>query len=200
MRYLYAVLFLIITFSRVLSGAPVGLFLIEDVGALPSSLGGAFGAATGDVNCIKYNPSGLSEIRQYEFSFSHYMSFKNITHESLLLGIPIFQKDAAIGFNIDFVNYGELEETDNDGNVTGSFTARDSLINLTLSKKLSPNFMLGCNMKFFSSQLAGSKAESFISDIGGIYKYNNMRFGLTVQNFGRWCMDSVVMTCATAAK
>lgn len=85
-----------------------------------------------------------------------------------------------------YMNYGKMDETDETGNVVGSFTAKDFVIGGGYSYLLSDRWTGGANAKFVVSNIADRSSIAMAFDVGVNY-YNDetdLSLSATLQNFG----------------
>jgi len=109
---------------------PGGAFTNDAVGARSSILGGAFVAVADDVNAVRWNPAGITQLLQPEFTASHtsifsmggyvdYSNGSNAIHNDFI-GVVLPYDIANVGFS--FLNLGTrgLAVADESGAVINS--------------------------------------------------------------------------------
>lgn len=91
-----------------------------------------------------------------------------------------------VAVNAHYMNYGKMDETDTEGNVTGTFSAKDIVIGGGYSYLLSDRWSGGANVKFAFSSLADYTAVAMTFDLGVNYYNEETDFSAsaTLQNFG----------------
>lgn len=188
MKFIYCFLIMVLGTTAIFAGSAgtvSGLLLSEDIGARTMGLGGAFGAIADDVHAIRYNPAGLVQISQNEFSFTHVSSFIDIYYESLMLGIPLKNGKSAIGFDIDYLNYGNIEKRNEHNENEGNYSANESVFTFCFSTKVREQLMFGSNIKMWNGKIESEKANAFAADFGALFILNEfLNFGFSVQNMG----------------
>jgi len=96
----------------------------------------------------------------------------------------------ALGFNMIFLSYGNIDGTDAQGNSTGQFGANEWAPQLSYGTKILPDLSVGATLKYVRLQLAPSNqrgvGSTFAVDVGGLYKIPVARlsFGANLQNVG----------------
>jgi hypothetical protein len=166
-------------------GTVSGLLLSEDIGARTMALGGAFGAIADDVHSMRYNPAGMAQLNQNEFSFTHVASFVDIYYESLMFGIPLKNGKTVLGVEVDYLNYGSIERRDEQNISKGNYSANETAFKFCFSTKTRKDLMFGTNIKMWSGKIDNEKANAFAVDIGALYLVNNsLNFGFALQNMG----------------
>lgn len=85
-----------------------------------------------------------------------------------------------------YMNFGKMDETDEDGNTLGQFSAKDIVVGAGYSYLLSDRWSGGANAKFLFSNIASSSAISMSVDVGINY-YNeetDLSVSASLQNLG----------------
>ena len=176
------------------------LFLKISPGARPSGMGEAFVALADDATATWWNPAGLAFQQRNEFTLMHtnwlpqfrlpdlYYDFVSYTH---------YVKDwGTFGGNIIFMNYGEIQRTDEIGTPLGTFGAYELAVSAAYGSQVNEHLALGVGVKFVYSHLspvgAGQEqgsgiASVFALDIGALYKMASvpgLQFGANLSNMG----------------
>ena len=90
----------------------------------------------------------------------------------------------AVGANL--MNYGKMDETDENGNTLGTFSAKDFVLGVGYSYLLSDRWTGGANAKYLVSNLADYTAMALLVDVGLNY-YNeekDLSISASLQNVG----------------
>jgi hypothetical protein len=161
-------------------------FLKINLGARAVAMGGAFTGLSDDETAIYYNPAGLAGIREHRFILGYHNYFVDI--QSGLAG-TIFQLDdqSSLGAYASYLNYGEFDATDVQGNETGeTFGGGDLLLGAAYARNLSYNWKVGATVKFIYEKLEDYSATGGAVDLGIKYTGNRERLGLglAVLNLG----------------
>ncbi|MBL7190117.1 PorV/PorQ family protein [bacterium] len=176
------------------------LFLKISPGARPSGMGEAFVALADDATATWWNPAGLAFVPFNELTLMHtnwlpqfkfsdlYYDFVSYTHYAEDWG--------TFGGNIIFLNYGEIQRTNEIGQDLGSFNAFEVAFSGAYGSQVTPNLGLGVSMKFVYSMLSpygagtekgSGKASVVAVDIGTLYKTTflpGLQLGANLSNMG----------------
>jgi len=87
---------------------------------------------------------------------------------------------------IHYVDYGKFTEANQAGKITGSFKAGEYAFLLTWSKKLSPNWQIGLNLKPIYSVLEKYHSWAIATDMGLRYQSNEqgLQMAIVARNIG----------------
>jgi hypothetical protein len=87
---------------------------------------------------------------------------------------------------ITYLNYGSFKETDESGNITGTFTAAEYAFSFIYSRVFDSLFTVGINFKPVLSHLENYTSFGVAFDIGASYHSRNNLFsaGLVIKNAG----------------
>ena len=89
------------------------------MGARPLAMGGAFAGLADDGNALFYNPAGLAWTQDLSVLSSYEARPGMASYGTLSASFPHF------GFGIHYFDFGDVPETDEFGNVLGSFSYRN---------------------------------------------------------------------------
>ena len=134
-------------------------FLRIGVGARAAGMGNAFVAIADDATAAYWNPACLNKLSQDQISLTlsdvitgAYQSFLNYVHI-----IPANPKQT-LAVSINYLNYGKIEEWDDNGNNTGnSFYTQQLSFNVSHSRVLFEKLSAGITAKLVSEQFADEK-------------------------------------------
>lgn len=169
-------------------GANSFQFLDIQVSPKVESLGGSGISLpqNNDVSLSRLTPSLLNENmnNNFVFSYSDYFSDINILSFSFAKKID---KIGLTSINIQAINYGLFDYTDEYGNVLGKFSASEQLFTFSLAKKISSVFTLGMNLNLLNSQYSNYSSFAISSNLSSTYfnNSNNLCFTILVKNIGR---------------
>jgi Uncharacterised protein family (UPF0164) len=161
-----------------MSGAQV---LLQQSGARPAGMGGAFAASTQNIYAIHVNPAGAYDIEKMEVMFMHVAGFEGLSTEYLVGAVPLPDL-GTVGLQFLYRSQPTI-----DNNVPGEATVnvKDILYGLTFARSLAGGFSLGVNVKLLAMQLGPAEASSISLDLGTQYKLNEkVTFGLAMRNLG----------------
>lgn len=149
-----------------------------------------------------YNPAkyAFAEKQQgFAISYTPYMS--NIASDISLMGVGYFNKlneRSAMGASLRYFTLGEINLTDNVGNLLGDVKPNEFSFDISYTIKLSDHFALAVAGRYISSNLKlpnepESTANTFAVDVAGFYESDRMQFdtyegrlrlGFNFQNMG----------------
>jgi hypothetical protein len=126
-----------------------------------SSMADAVVSLAQGLNSIFWNPSGLSEINKQEFEAGYIDWIFDTYQAGLTYGFKIKKFDVGIGFQFQYISYGEIEETRvenlgfieelgqyNPGLTGRIFEPKAWLIGLSFAKPLTDRFSVGVGVKY----------------------------------------------------
>ena len=161
-------------------------FLRTYTGARPSALAGAFVSFSGDIHAIYFNPSGLAELGSQMVSASYLNHVLDFQSGSVMYSRPLRRLgQGAIAVN--YMNYGEFDETDINGNKVGTFNAGSFVITSSLARLLTDKLLIGASAKFIHSTISTYSSSAIAIDLGAIYHLSfieDMNVGVAVLNLG----------------
>jgi hypothetical protein len=169
------------------SGGEAGYqFLRTYAGARPSAMAGAFISLPGDIHSIYFNPAGLAELPGRTASatyLNHILDFQS----GLVAFAQPLKSLGNMAVCLNYMNYGELEETDAQGQKLGTFSAGSFYLAGGLGRKLNDNLMIGGSLKFIYSSIDTYTSTAMALDLGAIYHVpfiEDFNVGLGIFNLG----------------
>ncbi|MEQ9230829.1 MAG: PorV/PorQ family protein, partial [Cyclobacteriaceae bacterium] len=159
------------------------LFLTNN--ARTAALGGYnVSLADGDASLFGQNPALLDSTRSGDVVFMYNPFFVDINAMTAQY-VTEFGSLGKVGFGLTYIGYGDFHQTDATGAESGTFNARDYVMTIGKSHRLGP-FVLGANLKFIHSGIAGFSANAVAMDLGGLYQLprSNFSAGLVISNLG----------------
>lgn len=140
--------------------------------------------ADGDLSVFAENPALLDSVDMGDAVVLYNPFFSDINaftgqYATEVGGLGVF------GFGLTYINYGAFQQTDETGAESGTFSAQDFVFTVGKAHRVGP-FVLGSNLKFVQSGIAGYNASAMVVDIGGIYSLPRSGFtaGLAISNLG----------------
>ena len=121
-----------------------------------------------DLSLAYANPALLSPDmdNQVHFSFVKYLAKSNYGMFSYAKSV---ENVGTFAVNLQFAGYGKFDETDEAGNVIGSFKANNTGINLAGARNITDRFSVGAQLKFLFSSLERYTAFGMGIDVAGTY-------------------------------
>jgi hypothetical protein len=153
---------------------------------LVASLGGTnVSLGAGDLNLAYHNPALLNINMDKSLAINYVNYFAGINY-----GMSMYSRSiSSIGnfaAGITYLNYGSFKETDESGNVTGTFSAAEYAFSLIYSRNIDSLFSVGVNLKPILSHLEKYTSFGAAIDIGAAYRSHDNLFtaGLVIRNTG----------------
>lgn len=161
-------------------------FLRTHLGARPAAMAGAFVSISGDIHAIYFNPAGLASIGNSWASATYLNHVLDLNSGFVAYTQPI-RRIGQLGIGINYMNYGDFEQTDERGNRQGTFGAGSFAIQSSLGRAVNKNLMAGISAKLIYASIDQYTATAIALDLGLIYKLpfiEDMNVGLGVFNAG----------------
>ena len=187
-KSIYIILF---SFTATLSfgqtgGDNVYEFLDLTYSGLVSSLGGVnVSLRTKDVSLAYLNPALLNQDMDKSLAINYVNYFAGINY-----GMTMYSRSypgtGNFAAGLTYLNYGTFRETDESGNITGTFSAAEYALSLVYSRDIDSLFSIGANLKPVVSHLEKYTSIGLALDIGASYHSRNNLFsaGLVIKNAG----------------
>ncbi|TCO10611.1 type IX secretion system protein PorQ [Natronoflexus pectinivorans] len=162
-----------------------GLLNLTQSARIASLGGNQVGLHGHDLSILMHNPGMLDSTLSQQISMSYvpYMAGINYGFSGAAYsfeGIGNF----AIGFH--HVGYGSFVAADETGLITGSFSAGETVVQLTYSRQLSPQWSAGISIKPVFSRIESYNSWGIASDIGFFYRHRDglLTGGAVLRNYG----------------
>lgn len=160
-------------------------FLKIGVGARSAALGGAYTAVTGDVESAAWNPAGLWGIQERSAAAS-YTSYL-VDTEAGFLSIASPGQKRVWGASLNYVSYGTLQKTDEDGGDLGTFGAVDLAAYITVAQPvMGGRLAIGASLKAIYSSIDDYSSDAYVVDLGITSRgpIQGMTLGASLANVG----------------
>ncbi len=137
-----------------------------------------------DINMVAANPALLNKELNGYFSVNYLPIFAGIKQTSVAYGYDA-KKLGTFGANLQYINYGTMEETDANGTIVGTFQASEFALGISNAHTLE-HISLGGTIKIAGSNLANYSAYAALLDLGGIFKHpsQDLTIGFAIKNVG----------------
>lgn len=156
-------------------------FLNLSPSARVSGLGGnLITVVDDDVNLAYANPALLNPLMHQQISFQHNFHLGNIQNGYAAYGHYFDNLKMIFHGGVQYVNYGEFNQTNEMGDVEGTFKASEYAIALGAARPIDERITVGANLKFITSQLETYNSIGFTSDLAAIYSDTASRFNATI--------------------
>ena len=161
-------------------------FLKIPVSAHVAALGGDnVSLKLDDPSLVFGNPATAAQINDMSFNLN-YMTYLAGTKVASAAALKVFSVRHTVGITGRLFDYGSMDETDEDGNVVGSFSAKDMDLSLLYSYTMGNGLVGGASLHLVHSKYAEYSSTSVGVDLG-LHYYNDEKdfsAGLVMKNIG----------------
>ncbi|UCE06719.1 MAG: PorV/PorQ family protein [bacterium] len=162
-------------------------FLKIGVGAKATAMGGAFVALANDASAMYWNPAGVAQVQQNEFTITHIEWPADIQYEYLgyVQHIPGL---GSFGLSSSFLHMDDMPvTTEYQPHGTGEyFGYSDLMMGLTYSLRMTDRFSFGITAKYVREDIVELQMQGWMIDMGTFYwtGFKTLRFAVSLVNFG----------------
>lgn len=138
-----------------------------------------------DLSLVGQNPSVLDSSLHQTLHLYYTRYYAGISFASASYAYALNPKNSlAVGFSA--VSYGQFDEADETGNITGSFSGTDFALTVSYSYTIDSFYSIGVNLKPVYSHLERYTSFGLSADIGAQYTSHNRLFaaGVALKNVG----------------
>lgn len=98
-----------------------------------------------------------------------------------------FEKFGNFGFALQYINYGEFLLTESNGDVMGTFSANDLMLNIAWGRQIEDNIYLGLNFKPMFSHYESYSSTTLAVDVSAMWlsPSKSWQIGAILKNIGR---------------
>ncbi|TES86742.1 PorV/PorQ family protein [Candidatus Aerophobetes bacterium] len=165
------------------SGTTAASFLKIPVGARAAAMGEAFSAVVDDATSLYWNPAGLVQVKDKEFSAVYNQWFAEIYQGYLGAALSTWRGTVALGVN--YVNMGKMEGRDEWGEPSGEFSASDLQVSLGYGNQISPRLDVGLAVGLIESKIADDSESTYSGNLGILFSLSeSVSLALVGQNIG----------------
>ena len=169
------------------SGTSAANFLKIGVGGRATAMGGAITGQVDGPTSLFWNPAGIANARNIEFTVNHNDWIFDLTHSYIAAVMPA-GRVGHFGLSINYLDMGKMERTTElapEGDGT-SFSASDIAIGFAYAKKMSDRFNVGIQLKMIQESISFSSASAVAIDAGSQYitRFSGLKIGIAITNFG----------------
>jgi hypothetical protein len=140
-----------------------------------------------DVNQVNFNPATLNEDMDNHLAINYGSLYKEVSYGTASYAYTYDRHLQTFHAGLNYVNYGDFEGYDENGNSTASFTGSEIALSLGYAYNI-PNtsINIGANAKLISSSLESYSSVGGAVDIGAIYidEVNDVNWALVIRNIG----------------
>ncbi len=168
-------------------GRTAASFLNIPVGARATGMGGAFVAVSDDATACYWNPAGLATLEGSTASFVHNTWIVDTNCEFACFTARL-NPSTAIGVSTTGLIYGSMaRQSEPDESGSGSFTANDVAISLSVARKMMPSLALGGTVKAVLRAIEDERSRGLCFDLGLLWRRQDdpgISAGVTIRNVG----------------
>ncbi len=168
-------------------GASTFAFLELHAPARIAALGGSAITTPGtDLGLASQNPALLTREMDRQLSFSRGYLPSGIRFGNVQAAASI-SKWGMFMFNLQHIQYGEFQYTNENAEVLGTLKAGEYAFNLGWSKQLDSSWTIGAQAKYVYSDLAGNTASGLAADLGVTWhsRRKKVMASFLIRNAGR---------------
>lgn len=131
------------------------------------------------------NPALLASVSDKTLNVN-YMTYMKETQMGSASFVKTLGERHTLGVHAQYMNYGSMDETDESGNTTGSFSANDFILGGQYSYQLTERWVGGATLNFIYSKYAEYSSFALGVDVGVNYfdEDKDFSFGLAMRNIG----------------
>jgi len=159
-------------------GGFAGSFLEIPIDARATAMGGAYNAVSDDGAAMLYNPAGIQSISDRIFT-SSYRAMKLDRKLGYLSFIMPTHQESSLGFSWLYAGYGDVEERDISGRITGtSISANEHDFGISFAKRFMPYLAIGARLNYYIKSMDYLDASSVGINVGGLLYIDSLfRYG-----------------------
>ena len=154
---------------------------------LVSAMGGiSIATPVDDISLALQNPAMMRPGLHNELELNYNNFYDGISISNLAYGYHMARINTSFFFGLQYVNYGSIAQTDQNGNQYGTFHPDDYAITVGASRKYLENWRYGADLKLANSDLYQASGRALLMDVGINYfdTSNLWDLGATAKNMG----------------
>ncbi len=168
-------------FGQVNGGDEVFEFMNFSPSARITALGGnMLPVFDDDINLARLNPALLNPSMHQQLAFNHNFHINSLNNGYAAFGHHVEAWQTTFQVGAQYAGYGEFEETDEAGQVLGTFRANEYALNLGAGRQVDERLHIGANLRLVSSQLAAYHSFGLAADLAVAYQDTGSAFVATL--------------------
>lgn len=169
------------SFGQVTGGQHIFKLLELSPSARMTALGGTqITVQDDDVALAAANPAALNASMDGHLTINHNFFLSDIQHGYVAYAHHLPKIGFTIQGGVQYMNYGNIKQADEFGNITGQVRASESTFTLGAARQLSDRLSLGLNLRFGVSTLDLYQASILAADAGFLYSDTARLFSAAV--------------------
>lgn len=140
-----------------------------------------------DVNQAHFNPASINPEMHNQLALNYGSYFGEVSYGTASYAYTYDQHLQTFQAGVNYVNYGEFEGYDENGQATNSFSGSEVAVSLGYAYNIPySNFFIGANAKLISSSLENYQSFGGAVDIGAVFidDRNDVNWALVIRNIG----------------
>ena len=140
-----------------------------------------------DVTQALYNPATINVEMDNQLALNYANHLGDIRYGTAAYAYTVDRRTQTFHAGVTYINYGNFEGYDENGNITGDFTANEAALSIGYALQIGfSDFYAGANVKLISSKLEQYNSFGAALDFGVIYinEYLDFNAALAVRNIG----------------
>jgi hypothetical protein len=140
-----------------------------------------------DVTQALFNPATINQAMDNQLAVNYVSYLGGISYGSAAYAYTVDRRTQTFHAGITYVNYGDFDGYDENGNQTGSFTGSEAALSLGYALQIGySDFYFGGNLKLITSKLEQYSSFGVAADLGLLYINEDLKFNaaLAVRNAG----------------
>ena len=140
-----------------------------------------------DVTQALYNPATINVEMDNQLALNYANHLGDIRYGTAAYAYTVDRRTQTFHAGVTYINYGNFEGYDENGNSTGDFTANEAALSIGYALQIGfSDFYAGANIKLISSKLEQYSSFGAALDFGVIYinEYLDFNAALVVRNIG----------------
>lgn len=167
--------------AQITGGRHVFQFMTLSPSSRITALGGAqITVQDDDVAFAAANPATLNPSMDGRLTFQHNFYLSDIQHGYVAYGAHLPRLGFTVHGGLQYMNYGDIKQADEFGNVTGKVKASETAFTLGAARQLTDRISLGLNVRFGVSTLDVYQASALATDLGAMYVDTASRFSAAI--------------------
>ncbi|MCB0689400.1 MAG: type IX secretion system protein PorQ [Saprospiraceae bacterium] len=181
MSKILPVIFLVafsVSLSGQIGGRSVFTFLNTPNSARAAGMGGyLITSPATDISLALDNPALITDDLDGQLSFQHQFLQSGIQSGYAGIGKNFPSRKIMAHAGVKYILYGTFDQTDEFGNITGSFKGSELALQVGTSYLLYDKMRIGANLKFIQSSLEVYNSSGLAVDLGAFYQDTASGFG-----------------------
>lgn len=133
-----------------------------------------------DVNLAYGNPALLNPEMHQQIAFNHNFHLNSIKNGYAAYGHHFSSLATTFHAGFQYVGYGELPQTDELGQVLGTFKANDYAVTFGAGRQVDERLYVGANLRLLTSQLESYSSFGISGDLAAAYRDTSGLFLATI--------------------